>query len=81
MTSSERETDNVVYRWTKNRDSEVRATLSIFKGHRYADLRVWTLDADDVDRPTKKGISVGVADLPKLRAAVEALEAAAKEAR
>lgn len=72
--------DLVVFSFPKNAREEVRATLSTYRGHRLADIRVYVADADDVDHPTKKGIAVKVADLPRLREAVEALiEAAGDE--
>jgi Transcriptional Coactivator p15 (PC4) len=67
-----------VYTWPKNSREEYRATLSEFKGHELADIRVYVADEDDVDHPTRKGLSVKVSDLPRLREAVDALiEAAA----
>jgi hypothetical protein len=72
--------DRVVYAFPKNRNEEVRATLNVFKGRRYAHVRVYVADEDDVDRPTRKGIAVAVEDLPKLLAAVEALVEAERDA-
>jgi hypothetical protein len=69
--------DRVVYSWPKNRDEEVRATIGEFKGRRVVGIRVWVADANDVDHPTKKGITLSVSALPHLRAAIEALEQAA----
>lgn len=72
--------NRLVYSFPKNAREEVRASLSTFHGHRLADIRVYVADSDDVDHPTKKGIAVKVADLPKLREAVDALiEAAGDE--
>jgi hypothetical protein len=69
----------VVYSWPKNSREEVRATLSTFKGHLLADLRVWAADdTGDGDHPTKRGISVRVEQLPKLLEAVQALIEATK---
>ncbi len=67
------EADEVVYVFSKNSREQVRASLSTFKGLRLADLRVFTVDEHDVERPTKKGISVRVEQLPQLLAAVETL--------
>lgn len=63
----------LVYSWPKNRNEEVRASIRLFKGYLLADIRVYRADADDVDRPTRKGISIRVGDLSKLREAVDAL--------
>ncbi len=65
--------DRVVYAFPKNRNEEVRATLSTFKGRRFAHVRVYVSDEDDELHPTRKGVAVKVEDLPKLLAAVEAL--------
>jgi len=65
--------DTVVYVFPKNSREEVRASLTTFKGHRLADLRVYAADENDVEHPTRKGIAVRVADLPKLLEAVQAL--------
>jgi hypothetical protein len=65
--------ERVVYAFPRNRNEEVRATLNTFNGQRYAHVRVYIADENDVDHPTRKGIAVKVADLPKLLAAVEAL--------
>jgi hypothetical protein len=65
--------DQVVYAFPKNRNEEVRATLNTFNGQRYAHVRVYVADENDVDHPTRKGIAVKIEDLPKLLAAVEAL--------
>lgn len=65
--------DRVVYSFPKSRNEEVRATLNTFNGKRYAHVRVYVADENDVDRPTKRGIALKVDDLPKLLAAVEAL--------
>jgi Transcriptional Coactivator p15 (PC4) len=73
--------DRVVFEWAKSRDESIRATLSTFHGRRRVDLRIYYADADDVERPTKRGISIPVEDLPKLREAVEAFEAALAEER
>lgn len=72
--------DRVVYTFPKNRNEEVWATLSTFKGKRYAHVRVYVADEDDVDHPTRKGIAVAVEDLPRLLAAVEALVEAERAA-
>jgi Transcriptional Coactivator p15 (PC4) len=69
--------DQTVYAFPKNRNEEVRATLNTFKGQRYAHLRVYVADENDVDHPTRKGIAVKVEHLPKLLAAVDALIEAA----
>jgi transcriptional coactivator p15 (PC4) len=65
----------VVYRWKRTVREDVIASIGEFRGQRLADLRCHVAD-NGKDIPTKKGISVRVEDLPKLREAVEALIAA-----
>jgi transcriptional coactivator p15 (PC4) len=65
--------DRCVYSWPKNHSEEVRATIGTFRGHRIASLRVYVANEDDELFPTKKGLSLRVADLPRLREAVDAL--------
>jgi hypothetical protein len=67
-----------VYAFVKNSKEEVKAYLDVYKGRKLAHLRVFVEGEDGVDHPTKKGLAVRVADLPKLRDAVEALLEAAQ---
>lgn len=67
-----------IYEFRKNAVEVVQATLSTFHGHELADLRVYFQADDGSLRPTKKGLCIGVDLLPELRAAVEALEVAAR---
>lgn len=71
------EDQQVVFEFARNSREAVRASLSTYHGRRRADLRIWTLDEEDVDRPTKRGINVAVEDLGKLAEAVRRLEEAA----
>jgi Transcriptional Coactivator p15 (PC4) len=75
--------DEPVYRWPKNSREEVRASLTTYRGHRLADIRVYVADDGDGDgdHPTKKGLAVRVQDLPRLREAVDALIEAHEEER
>ena len=70
----------LVYSWPKNSREEVRASLTTFRGRRLADIRCYIADERDVDHPTRKGLAIRVEDLPKLREALDALIAAAREA-
>jgi hypothetical protein len=69
----------IVYRWPRNTREDVIVSLGEFCGQRLADLRCFVADngTGHGDKPTKKGISVRVEDLPRLREAVEALIEAA----
>ncbi len=73
-------TDEVLYEFEKPR-ATVRATLSTFRGKRYASIREYVEPRDQPGAaliPTKAGITVEVDDLAELRACVEALETAAR---
>lgn len=69
--------DDPIYEFRKNAQEVVRASLSFYHGHQLADIRAYYQAEDGTFRPTKKGLSVGLDLLPELRAAIEALEAAA----
>jgi hypothetical protein len=68
--------DRVVHTWPKNAHEDVHATLGTYQGHQLASIRVYVVDENEQLRPTKKGISVRVEDLPKLKESVDALVAA-----
>jgi hypothetical protein len=69
----------VVYSFPKGKRSEVRASLSNYRGELRADIRLWVPgDGEDELVPTKSGISVPVEDLPRLLEAVQALIEASK---
>ncbi len=61
----------------KNGREVVKVELSEFNGHDLLSIRVWT---KDTDRPTTKGITVGMKLLPKLLGALQAAEAEARAA-
>lgn len=62
----------------KNSREELRIALTEFNGHQLADLRIYV--AGDDPKPTKKGVTVNVALLPELVAALQAAEAEARAA-
>lgn len=65
-----------VFSFSKNSAEVVRASLTTFKGHRLADVRVWAQRGNGEYVPTRKGLSISVTLLDDLAAAVEALRAA-----
>jgi hypothetical protein len=69
----------VVHTFVKNSFDEVWTYLQPYQGKLRAHVRIFTTGDDDNMRPTKKGISVGVNDVPKLAEAVTALVEAVKE--
>ena len=69
----------VVHTFVKNSFDEVWTYLQPYQGKLRAHVRIFKTGDDDNMIPTKKGISVGLKDLPKLVEAVTALVDAAKE--
>jgi hypothetical protein len=63
----------------KARGEEVRITLEEYRGRHLFGVRIWAdYDGSGEARPTKKGVSFKIEQLPGL---IEALQAAAAEAR
>jgi hypothetical protein len=56
--------------WANRRGESVRVQLREFEGHALVDVRRHFTAPDGVLRPTKKGLSVVVARLPDLAAAI-----------
>lgn len=69
--------ENFVYSFAKNDREEIRASLSEWKDSTYAHIRIYVENAAGEVVATPKGVSVLLADLPKLQAAVNALVEAA----
>jgi hypothetical protein len=69
----------VVHTFVKNSFDEVWTYLQPFRGEVRAHVRIFTTGDDDTMRPTKKGISVSLSDIPKLAEAINALARAARE--
>ena len=65
----------------KNRREHLRVALDSYQGHDLIDIRVTAQlnDATDAWMPTKKGVSVNIALLPGLIAALQSAEARARE--
>jgi Transcriptional Coactivator p15 (PC4) len=73
--------DHVIARFQKSGFEEVRATIGDFKGKTRANVRVYAdYDGEDEYSPTKKGISLKLEDVGKLKKLVDALDEAANEA-
>ena len=68
-----------VHTFVKNSFDEVWTYIQPFQGKLRAHVRIFTAGDDDNMRPTKKGISISLDDVPKLAEAVTALVEAAKE--
>jgi hypothetical protein len=64
---------------SRARNEHIRVELSEFKDHQLINIRVWSTGTDGIDRPTPKGIALGLAKLPELTRALVKAEAKAKE--
>jgi len=55
--------------WKNRRRSEsVRITLSEYEGQALINVRVYCTGTDGIDRPTTKGVAMGIRKLPELAA-------------
>ena len=70
-----------IARFWKNRgrNESVHITLSEYEGHPLINIRVYSTGSDGIDRPTTKGIAMGIRKLPELVAAVAKALAKARE--
>jgi hypothetical protein len=62
----------------RRRNESVHVTLSEYEGRPLINVRVYATGTDGIDRPTVKGIAMGIRRLPELAAA---LDKAVKRAR
>jgi Transcriptional Coactivator p15 (PC4) len=62
-----------ICKFWKSRDhsTHVRIEISEYHGHRLINLRIWQTGADGIDRPTVKGIALGIRKLPELAAGID----------
>jgi hypothetical protein len=61
----------------RRRNESVRITLSEYEGQALINVRVYCTGADGIDRPTTKGVAMGIRKLPELAAGLaRALERA-----
>ena len=67
--------------WKSARDrlNHVRIELSEYEGHPLINIRIWQTGADGIDRPTVKGIALGIGKLPELAQAIDKAQAKARE--
>ena len=50
----------------RGRRESVHVTLSEYEGHSLINVRIYATGRDGIDRPTPKGIAMGIGKLPKL---------------
>lgn len=74
-----RKTDQMVYSFARNPLEEVRASVTVFKGKEYVDLRIYFKGDDGEYRPSKKGLALPLEILPELEEAVRRLRQAVDE--
>ena len=67
--------------WKSPRDrrQHVRVELSQYEGHPLVNVRVWQTGADGIDRPTIRGVALGIRKLPELARALAKAETKARE--
>lgn len=63
----------VIHSFPKNPLEEVRASLTVYKGKQYVDLRIYYKGDDGEFHPSKKGLTVSLDLFPELQQAVEKL--------
>jgi hypothetical protein len=71
----------VVHKMWKNRrrNESVRVSLSEYQEQCIVNVRVYATGTDGIDRPTPKGLALGVRKLPELAKALVKAEAKARE--
>ena len=76
--SAER-TDPIVIGWLpKNTREMIRISLAEYKGHRYADVRIFA-KTEEGDKPTKSGVTIKLGELDALRDLITKLQTTARE--
>lgn len=64
----------VVHSFPKNPLEEVRSSVTVFKGKKYVDLRVYYKGDDGEFRPSKKGLTIALDLFPELEEAMRKLK-------
>jgi Transcriptional Coactivator p15 (PC4) len=62
----------------RRRNESVHVTLSDYEGHCLVNVRVYCTGTDGIDRPTSKGVAMGIGKLPVLAQALTQAEAKAR---
>lgn len=70
----------VIAKFWKNRgrNESLRISLSEYEGHCLINVRIYATGTDGIDRPTSKGVAMGIGKLPEL---AKALNDAVEKAR
>lgn len=65
--------DQLVYTFPKNPLEEVRASVTVFKGKQYVDLRIYYKGDDGEFHPSKKGLTLSLDLFPEIEEAIRKL--------
>jgi hypothetical protein len=63
----------------RRRNESVRVSLSEYEGQCLINVRVYCTGTDGIDRPTPKGVAMGIRKLPELARTLVKAEAKARE--
>jgi hypothetical protein len=71
----------VISKFWKNRrrNESVRVSLCEYEGHCLINVRVYCTGTDGIDRPTPKGLAMGIRKLPELARTLVLAETKARE--
>jgi hypothetical protein len=71
----------IISRFWKNRrrNESVHVSLSEFEGHCLINVRVYCTGTDGIDRPTPKGVAMGILKLPQLARSLADAETQARK--
>lgn len=61
------------------RNESLHVSLSEYEGHCLINVRIYSTGTDGIDRPTPKGVAMGIAKLPELAKAINSAMAKAQE--
>ncbi|MEH2485428.1 PC4/YdbC family ssDNA-binding protein [Bradyrhizobium sp. AZCC 2230] len=62
----------------RGRNESLHVSLSEYEGHPLVNVRIYSTGSDGIDRPTPKGVAMGIRKLPELARAIVKAEAEAR---
>jgi hypothetical protein len=62
----------------RQRNESLHVSLSEYEGHALINVRIYSTGTDGIDRPTPKGVAMGIRKLPELARALIKAEAEAR---
>lgn len=63
----------------RRRNESLHVSLSEYEGHCLINVRIYATGTDGIDRPTPKGVAIGIGKLPELAKAINSALAKAQE--